>query len=147
MTMPEIASRIVRAAEGGLLVYVAEDDEAFRALVVEVLRADGHEVMEASTGATLLFTLAVNGLREPGGPDRSLVICDVRMPACDGLAVLRNMREHGARVPRFLFMTAFPSAEVCEDARQLGALGVLAKPFELAELRAICRQVQDARGA
>jgi CheY-like chemotaxis protein len=122
-------------------VFLAEDDQNLRAVMAEILRADGHEVVEASDGATLLLNLVRRALQRRLPGDHALVICDIRMPGCDGLSVLRNLREHGAGCPAFVFMTAFPEPGTYEQARQLGALRVLAKPFELGELRALVREM------
>jgi CheY-like chemotaxis protein len=120
-------------------VFLAEDDQNLRGLMADVLRADGHQVIEASDGGTLLLNLVRRALQRRSLEDRTMVICDIRMPGCDGLSVLRNLREHGPGCPPFVFMTAFPEPGTYEQARQLGALRVLAKPFELEELRAIVR--------
>jgi CheY-like chemotaxis protein len=125
-------------------VFLAEDDVNLRGLMAEILRADGHEVIEASDGATLLLNLVRRGLQRPPPATEALVICDIRMPGCDGLSVLRNLREHGPGCPTFVFMTAFPEPGTYEQARQLGALRVLAKPFELDELRALVRERAEA---
>jgi len=125
-------------------VFVAEDDAALRALVAEVLRADGHLVVEASDGATLMINLVRLQLEMRGEPANAFVISDIRMPGCDGLAVLRNIREHGSHCPPFAFMTAVPDPGLCEEARQLGAIRVLTKPFELEDLRALVREAAAA---
>jgi two-component system response regulator (stage 0 sporulation protein F) len=135
----------MNVAEGrgasGISVFVAEDDADFRATLAAVLRRDGHTVFEASNGETMLFHLAQlgahRGTRRLGD---EIVVCDIRMPGCDGLSVLRNLREHDADCPPFIFIAAFPDADLVREAHELGALTVFAKPFDLSDLRELVRR-------
>lgn len=122
-------------------VFLAEDDRELRGWLAEVLRRDGHLVYEAADGETMLFHLLHRGLgrQSQAAVEAELVICDVRMPRCDGLTVLRNLRDHGVSCPAFVFTTAFPDADTLNEASTLGALRVFEKPFELAELRTLVR--------
>jgi two-component system response regulator (stage 0 sporulation protein F) len=86
-------------------------------------------------------------LETRGRFEAAFVVCDVRMPGCNGLAVLRNIVEHGGACPPFAFMTAFPDPGVYEEARQLGVRRVLAKPFDVDELRTLVREAAAAAGA
>jgi CheY-like chemotaxis protein len=121
-------------------VFLAEDDLELRCLMADLLRRDGHVVFESSSGEIMLFHLVHLALqRRYDLQTESLIICDIRMPGCGGLAVLRNLREHDAHCPPFIFMTAFPDAATREEAHSLGALKVFEKPFELGELRQLVR--------
>ena len=74
-------------------------------------------------------------------PEEIVVVSDLRMPKTDGLAIMRALRLRG-RLPRFILMTAFPSAELRVEAEALGVLAVLEKPFDLDELRALIRRLE-----
>ncbi len=65
-----------------------------------------------------------------GGIDA--VLLDVEMPGLDGRRTLRALREAGRldALP-VVFITAAP--DLGPDLRELGALAVLAKPFEIAD--------------
>jgi DNA-binding response OmpR family regulator len=120
----------------GISVFVAEDDLEFRATLATALRRDGHTVFEASNGDTMLFHLAQVGSDRRARPlGDEIVVCDIRMPGCDGLSVLRNLREHDTDCPPFIFIAAFPDADLVREAHELGALVVLEKPFDLGDLR------------
>jgi CheY-like chemotaxis protein len=133
----------------GIRVFLAEDDADLRATIATVLRHDGHVVFEASNGETMLFHLAQLGLDRRGqSPCDDIVVCDIHMPGCDGLAVLRNLRERDTDCPPFIFTTAFPDAAVMQEAHELGALKVFEKPFELGDLRELVRRhAAEARPA
>jgi DNA-binding NarL/FixJ family response regulator len=65
-----------------------------------------------------------------------LVICDLRLPGADGLAVLKWVNEHKPGT-RFVLVTGYGSAEVEQKARHLGAFGYLEKPVQPDVLEAI----------
>jgi len=60
-----------------------------------------------------------------------LILADVKMPGMDGLAMLARLRESEAtaRIP-VVFMTARADANALEQFTQLGATGVIVKPFD-----------------
>jgi CheY-like chemotaxis protein len=142
-----MSQQTVPSGRSGFRVFVADDDQDQRSLLVDVLRAEGYFVVEASDGATLMLNLVRFALETRGRTDGALVICDVRMPGCNGLAVMRNILEHGSPCPRFAFMTAFPDPGVYEEARELGATRVLAKPFDIDELRGLVREAAASSSA
>lgn len=58
----------------------------------------------------------------------SLVMTDLRMPGLDGIGLCRAVRKESPTVP-ILILTAFASAEMDSEARQLGVSDILQKPF------------------
>ena len=61
----------------------------------------------------------------------SLVLLDMRMPVLDGWGFIRAVRERGLNLT-VVVMTA--TADARRWAVEIGAQGVLAKPFDLDEL-------------
>jgi two-component system, response regulator, stage 0 sporulation protein F len=124
--------RVVNHDVAGTKVFVADDDDDLRALVVETLRADGYTVLEARDGEELLALLS-DALADPETrPD--IVVADVRMPKLSGLGVLQYLQRAHVTVP-VLLMTGFAPRSVGIVARRLGAVGVLEKPFDVDDLR------------
>jgi len=117
-------------------VWVADDDDDFRALVVETLVADGYTVVEARDGVELLSLL--DRAMESPATRPELVITDVRMPRLSGLGVLEYLRRAQVALPVVL-MTGFFPESVGVLARRLGAFGVLTKPFLAEDLRSAVR--------
>ena len=115
-------------------LLVAEDDEALRGLIVETLRNDGFQVIEAKHGLELLEVLepALFEGREDGRPD--LIISDYHMPGCTGMSILAGINSIGLNIP-FIVITAFGDEATHTKARTLGAVAVLNKPFTLEDLR------------
>lgn len=112
---------------------VAENDPDLLRLIVEALSRDGFVVSQARN-AEELIEIACCTRREDHSPP-ALVVSDVHMPGRDGLSALAELRQTlaGAAI---LVISAFPDAAVVAEARRVGAVGVLGKPFELDDLRA-----------
>jgi CheY-like chemotaxis protein len=124
-----------RLDEPGRRILLAEDDTQFRSLLATALRRDGHQVVEASDGFELVHWLAT-GTRSGAPLPFDLVISDIRMPGWSGMEVLAAMKRLG-RVPPFLLITAFGDDQVEREARDLGAIATLSKPFDIDDLRAV----------
>jgi len=113
-------------------VLIAEDDAEMRKLLAHVVRAEGHEVIEAPDGRRLLAYLQSAMMSDGAGlPD--LIVSDIRMPGYSGLDVLMAVREASLDVPVVL-ITAFGDPQTHNEAFELGA-AVLDKPFSLDDFR------------
>jgi CheY-like chemotaxis protein len=114
-------------------VLLIDDDQSNLDFMREVLRVDGHEMVWAADGEQGL------ALVRQFRPE--LIICDVIMPHLGGYAVLETVRADPqfSGVPVLLF-----SAAMNEEARAIGlrrgASEVLAKPFDLEQLRGAVRR-------
>ncbi len=119
----------------GPTILLIEDDDELRRLIATALRRDGYHVVECSNGDAAIDWLG-DGVFD-GYYDRlpALIISDVRLPYFDGFEILEAMHEALASVPVIL-ITAFPDDEVYRRAFTLGARSVLAKPFDVEDLRA-----------
>ena len=116
----------------GRRVMVVDDDEAVRALVRDLLVADGWEVSEADTGARALALLGAM-------PAPDLMLLDLVMPGVDGLAVLAEIREaRGMWDLPVLVLSAGRAHLSNKLALSRGADDVLAKPLDAAVLRERC---------
>ncbi len=114
-------------------MLVAEDDPEMRKLVVQALRRDGHEILEASDGEQMLQRLAELFDQDSTMRAVDVIVTDVRMPMCSGLEVVERLAEARWKIPCVL-MTAFGDDEVRGRAQSLGAT-LLDKPLSLDELR------------
>lgn len=123
-------------------VLVAEDSAPLRTLISDVLSLEGFVVTEAQNAVEMEAAIALSELpAAPHGPF-DLVVTDVRMPGKSGLDALRALRSRGVK-SGFVVITAFPEDATEKQIRSLDA-HLLAKPFALAELCALTRQVLDA---
>ena len=114
-------------------ILLAEDDPELRSLIASQLRSAGYEVHEARNGGELIDFVANTLLFAARLAKPALIITDVRMPGLTGLEVIHGIQRarYGAPV---IVITAFGSAETHERARELGALEVFDKPFDIDEL-------------
>lgn len=117
-------------------ILVVDDDSGHRDLYAGILRENGYDVEEAADGGRALA--AVHKQR----PD--LVFSDVRMPGPSGLEVLESIRGCCPDLP-FLLVTAYPDVREAVAALKLGAVDYLAKPVDLDELLAVCREILGDR--
>jgi two-component system, OmpR family, response regulator MprA len=122
-------------------VLVADDDFAVRESLDRALRANGFDVQLANDGAEALSKI------DAARPDA--VVLDVLMPAVDGLAVCRSLRERGSTVP-ILMLTAREAVPDRVAGLEAGADDYLVKPFALEELlarvRALLRRTMPDSG-
>lgn len=117
-------------------LLIGEANPAFRDYLLAVLGAEGHEVVAMASGADLMDTLAVSLHPEFGSGHFDLVISEARMLGPEEARVLREFGDR-AKVPPFVFTTAFRDKELQAKAKQFGALAVLDKPLDIDELREI----------
>jgi DNA-binding response OmpR family regulator len=110
-------------------VLVVDDDPDILDALSEILEVEGYDVQRARNGREALQRL------EQGLPD--LVLLDLMMPVMDGWEFARSLAP-GARPP-IIVLSA--DRNVSAKAKEIGALGWLAKPFELSELLEAVRSV------
>jgi CheY-like chemotaxis protein len=118
-------------------VLVIDDEDDIRRIArLSLAAVGGMEVCESSAGSS-----AVRKAREEQ-PD--VVLLDMMMPGQDGLATLRALRGHPdtAEIPVVFLTAKLVSAEV-DRLKELGARGVLVKPFDPMKLPHQLRALLD----
>ena len=110
-----------------LRVLVVEDEPLIRWSITETLARMGHTVIEAEDAESAIRTL--RDMTEP----TDAVLLDYRLPDSNDLellATIRRLAPHAA----VLMMTAFGGPDVIRGALELGAYGVVDKPFDMHDL-------------
>ena len=119
-------------------ILLVEDDRSIAATLVDILRADGHDVVHVSTGAQAL-TLAAQ---------HEMVLLDLGLPDMDGRDVCRQLRTT-TKVP-IIMLTARSEEFDRVLGLELGADDYVTKPFSFRELsariRAVTRRTADGVG-
>ncbi len=110
-------------------ILVVDDDDDLADAVRQVLRDAGFSVATVRHGAAALE------LVRHVSPD--LILLDLTMPIMDGWSFAAQYRRIAKEGARILLLTVNPHA--AEIARNLGADGVIAKPFENEGLLAAVR--------
>ena len=116
-------------------ILVVDDEPTIRSLVAQVLEWEGYPVVTATNGAEALEII------ESAAKRPLLVLLDMRMPVLDGWGFMRAVAERGLKLS-VVVMTA--AADARRWAREVGAIDVLAKPFELDELLAAVQRFRKA---
>jgi DNA-binding NtrC family response regulator len=117
-------------------VIVADDEMLLRWALSQRLSRDGHVVSEAVDGAAALDLLVLVG-------PPTVVVLDVNLPDMSGLQVLAEIRRRRPDAA-VVMMTAYWAAGALEQARQLGAQAVLAKPLNLDRVAAAVAEATPA---
>lgn len=111
-------------------LLLAEDELELSRALTAILRHSGYEVDAVHDGLT-----ALDHLRHQ---TYDVAVLDIMMPGMDGIAVLRQVRQSGIRLP-IIMLTA--KSEVADKVEGLdaGANDYLTKPFAAKELLARIR--------
>jgi DNA-binding response OmpR family regulator len=107
-------------------VLVVDDEPLIRWWLSESFGERGYEVVEAAD--------AGSAVRATGAePPFDLILLDFRLPDSNDLSLLSELR---IRVPdaRIILMTAYGTPEVERRALEIGADGIIAKPFQFDDL-------------
>ncbi len=112
-------------------VLIVEDDPNIRFALQALLEGEGYRVFQAENGSVALQFL------EREGP-LNVILLDMVMPEMDGWQFAREFSaRYGTQAP-LVVMTAAADAE--QRAREVGAMGWIAKPFALGDLLALIRK-------
>ena len=119
-------------------VLAVDDSPSIRQIVSFTLRGAGHDVIEAVDGQ--------DALEKSEGQSFDVVLTDQNMPRCDGLTLVRTLRQRESfgSTP-ILMLTTESSAEMKDAGRQAGATGWLVKPFDPVKLLELIEYVTQPR--
>jgi DNA-binding NtrC family response regulator len=112
-------------------VLLVEDETVLRESIRDWLVEDGYDVECVETGEEALKRIE----KEEFG----VVVLDLRLPDIDGLQVFEHAKELKPET-KGVIITAYPSKETQEEARRLGLLDYLAKPFKVEDLEKLITQ-------
>jgi two-component system response regulator MprA len=112
-------------AEARTRLMLVEDDRSNRRVLAELFEFEGYEVTVAADGLEALALL--------GDPPPALILLDIMMPRMDGRAFIEELGRRGLR-PRVSVLATSARRDGEDVAREIGAEGYLAKPYELEDL-------------
>jgi DNA-binding response OmpR family regulator len=108
-------------------ILTIEDDAAIRRGIVDALRFAGYEVIEAARGR--------QGLEMALSRQYDLLLLDLILPECDGLEILRQVREVRPTMPVIVLTARGDETDRVQGLRH-GADDYVVKPFSVKELLA-----------
>lgn len=115
------------------LVLLVDDDVTILEMLSDVVIDAGHEVLTAKNGAEAL----AQALASPP----ALIITDVMMPVLDGYGLLRAVRETPALQHTLIFLMSAAFSAQRSPTAQPEPDGYVAKPFNLAVIEGLLRQL------
>jgi response regulator NasT len=104
---------------------IAEDEALIRLDLREMLQEEGFDVVGEAADGEQAVAMARDLV-----PD--LLICDIKMPKMDGIAVAAQVTSE--RLAAVVMLTAFSQRDLIERARDAGAMAYLVKPFQKRDL-------------
>ncbi|MDY0322885.1 MAG: response regulator [Candidatus Carbobacillus sp.] len=111
-------------------LLVVDDQAGIRALLKEIFRREGYDVLEAADAEEGLAVIS------DAAKNIGLILLDVKLPGMNGIDFLRQLHINGLNVPVVL-MTAYGEVEQLEEAKQLGVKDFFSKPFDIDEIKQV----------
>ena len=112
-------------------ILVVDDDQGILDSF-EVLLGDRYDLVKADNGYEALRIL------EDDPPP--LMFLDIKMPGLDGMDILKKLQKDQKNVG-VVVITAASQEEVEKEAKSLGVIDYLKKPFDIAEVEEIASSV------
>ena len=109
-------------------ILIVDDEKAMRQAMAQILKDEGHSIVEAGDGEQGLKIIQGDVSSRP-----DLVFLDLKMPKTQGSAVLKALGKTLFELP-VIVMTAYGTSRTAIEAMQLGAYDYLTKPFDLEDL-------------
>lgn len=113
-------------------IIVADGHDNFRHVLVELMKDDGHDVRAVEHGGELV------NVARADAPD--LILTHARFADLSALEALELLSTSGVNVPVIL-MSGDVGRIPVSDARRLGVVAFLEKPFSVEQLRQAVRSV------
>jgi DNA-binding NtrC family response regulator len=111
-------------------ILIIDDDPHFLRVLQRILSGEKFAVTATSNPCDAI------GLLSSGNFD--LIICDLRMPDCDGLNILQAIRSAGNEIP-VIILTAYGEVDTYLEAMNAGATEYLNKPIKSDDLVPVVR--------
>ena len=125
--------------DGAGTILVVEDEELVADLARDILQRFGYSVLVVSNGREAI------DLYRQRSKDIAAVVLDMIMPEMDGGEVFQRLRAFNPQV-KVIVSTGCDCAPNIDEILQQGAIGLIQKPFRIAELaEAVSEAVEGKR--
>ncbi len=128
---------VTQLPRGSETVLVAEDDDQFRKLIIQVLKTQGYDVLEASCGEDALAIWM-----EKKDPIHLLLV-DVVMPRMNGVELVLKCRATTTHEFEVLYMSGYADNVITRPDLSATEINYLRKPFTVQSLTRKIREVLD----
>ncbi len=107
-------------------ILIVDDQYGIRILLNEVLKKEGYDTLQAASGPEAVK------LAKEQNPD--LVLLDMKIPGMDGIEILKQMKADNPNI-RAIIMTAYGELDMIQEAKNIGAIMHVPKPFDIDDIR------------
>jgi len=115
-------------------ILVIDDDAAVRAVLSEILMAEGHQVTVVSNG--------LEGIEAAKDQPVHVVLTDLQMPGIDGLETIERISKVDSKIIAIV-MTGYGTIDYAVRAMKAGAFDFITKPFEPDTVAVVARKALD----
>ena len=112
-------------------ILIVDDEPIVRESIRDWLKDAGYQVAMAETGEK-----ALEMIKEQ---DFSVIVLDIRLPGQTGITVLKQVKALRPEI-KSIIITAYPSTELLNEAKKLGAIDYLVKPIAPDDLDRLIRE-------
>lgn len=105
-------------------ILIVDDQMGIRLLLKEILKNEGYEIEEATTGKEAIDQISVNSF--------DLMILDYKLPIMDGTEVLEKLEKDNVEIPAIV-MSGLVENIASEAMKSKLVKSVIAKPFNINE--------------
>ena len=118
----------------GKRVLVIDDEENLRHYLQLILGEAGYQVETAQDGK--------EGLERMQRQAWDMVLCDIKMPTMDGMALLKAAKEKGLE-GTIIMMSAYGTVDTAVEAMKIGAYDYVSKPFNADEIILTLKKAEE----
>ena len=119
-------------------ILIAEDEDDLRELLVSVFESRGSQVYSAKDGLEALDVMKRNPV--------DIILSDVRMPRCDGIKLMGEVRRNQNLNPIIYLVTGYADINP-DEVMDGGADKLIHKPFSIEELFQMLENHLDERNS
>jgi CheY-like chemotaxis protein len=112
-------------------ILIIDDHPAIRTTMQDVMKNEGFETMIAQSGQEAIDIYMSEYF--------DFVLMDMQMPDMKGVEAYRLMLEIKQQQAKFIFISAFSSPELEDEAHELGCIAFLQKPIRVEQVIEIIR--------
>jgi DNA-binding NtrC family response regulator len=112
-------------------ILLVDDHPAIRTTMFDVMVNEGFDVQVAECGE--------DAIRAYSNDTFQFVLMDMQMPDMKGVDAYRKMLEHNKIHAKFIFISAFSSPELENEAHELGCIAFLQKPIRVEQVIELIR--------
>jgi len=118
------------------LILIIDDSSYMRGKICNILKLDGHKILEADNG--------LKGLQMASSNSPDCILLDIIMPGMDGLKIIKALSDQHLNIP-MIVVTADIQESTRRQCIELGAVAVINKPPKEEELRSMINKVLIAK--